>query len=368
MCSKDEWKERQTSREISVFEATAASTHLPQQRRRLDPCRAVAKYRRSAAGTTRSREPRSYQALETTVFYILEILATQRDSSNVQHTLLETVNFVEDRLRAVQVDLTITCIASKYLQSFMIRAHILILYLLVDLSQYQAKFGHQALQTAFSNYWLEIEQAETDEEIMCLETIYELSKSLQMQGDSSASIFYSLRKHVTISDLSLLQWTLKLCSAATLGHWHCLLRLLYDTAVPRRVTILARCLLAPCLPSIRWQALQAYNVSFTKQEAIPGVDMVRLLFFESDEKALDFIENVAGLPIEKPVVLFKATPIKPFTKCSLAIREDNFVFDEDSNDVSRIDENGTRIPSLSFISRLLNLPSHPTVQSTDSQH
>ena len=108
-CSSEEFAERQELLQISELEATVETCRLPQAERILDPSLAIAKYRRSAAGTDDHRTIRSAPTLLDTLQHLMEIGATFRASP--AHPRVETVdttivNFVVDRLRACQSDAT----------------------------------------------------------------------------------------------------------------------------------------------------------------------------------------------------------------------------------------------------------------------
>jgi SAC3/GANP family len=172
MCSKDECADRERFGEVSVFECRDDCRHMAPNQRRIDPCRAVSKYRRSAAGSSvEDRYPvRTVEQLATAVEYVLEVLAEQRAAAppptthddgggnllnGQRETMLATVSFVEDRLRAVQVDLVKLQhpASSRHLQVRMARAHVVILYLMADCESYEATFGGTMLQTALSSYF-----------------------------------------------------------------------------------------------------------------------------------------------------------------------------------------------------------------------
>lgn len=206
MCSKQECDERIRTNEVSIWETTipvetpeasggdggGANRPTTNSSRRttsatprcgihtfLDPRKAVAKYRRSAAGTTTDARapPRSLAALLGTTHYLVRTIlmamaspesqspptpthprngaAAVQDEprslelsvyiSNTKNadSFLSRVAFFEDRMRAVQVDLvrssnntTTASACQQELQRLAIRSHILILYLLADSSSF----------------------------------------------------------------------------------------------------------------------------------------------------------------------------------------------------------------------------------------
>jgi SAC3/GANP family len=178
MCSKQEFVERIQCHEISIFERNSNYDGSP------DPGKVIAKYRRSAAGS-RQRTPRSLRQLSLTVRYLVQAPTTT--------TFLAAVQFFEDRIRAVQVDLTRSSSRPATgrnnnhnnnnnhsnddseliapLQVMIGRAQILILFLMSSIREddvldeksknnrppknnhhYERKFGVTALQTALTSY------------------------------------------------------------------------------------------------------------------------------------------------------------------------------------------------------------------------
>ncbi len=218
MCSQEEAIDRQRFNELSLLESTnfSASVSKAHPKERIPhPKRCVKKYRRSAAGggvtgigdrdgmdsrdgrdgmgeaaTGTIRRRRNIHDLEVTVNYLLGIIfCTQssapstksKDKDAFRVSLLQSVLFVDDRIRAVQVDLTTllgetttttdnshnhdyTSIRSvRQIQARILRYHLLSQYLLSNLSskKYEWKFGHKALTTAISSYlatWNSTEQ------------------------------------------------------------------------------------------------------------------------------------------------------------------------------------------------------------------
>lgn len=328
MCSPQECDERVRTGEVSVLELTSSSAERYQPR--LDPCKAVSKYRRSAAGSftdTPRPPPRSLTALRITVHYLIRNILMDRSQqlqSKGSFSFLQRVNFVEDRVRAVQVDLVRTEATSKELQCFLARSQILILYLLADCPTYERKFGATALQSALASYWHgtaasdDVELLETDGEILSLTVLvqlnYQLRSDFESGGTTSATssndsvplLWFALtelyRKFVRVAEpqhlnCPLFQWTLHFVSECCLGHWQTALSMILkqnstnDTTKNdnspekpdnkfQRFLTLARCCLAPSVHYIRWKVLQAFNVSLLKNEAVSGSEMARILCFQ----------------------------------------------------------------------------------------
>ena len=160
----------------------------------MDPRRAVQKYRRAAAAGGSSlkndtgRPYRSPNDLMVTVDYLLFLLTHNNNKNGIGknnnknnnynnvkniYSLRSLVEFVEDRIRAVQTDCvkwqgieSSTVIVGStssdpppvlllflQLQAKLVRAHILILYLMRYCKEYVVTFGKRALTTALAQYW-----------------------------------------------------------------------------------------------------------------------------------------------------------------------------------------------------------------------
>jgi SAC3/GANP family len=344
MCSKDECADRERFGEVSVFECRDECRHMAPNQRRIDPCRAVSKYRRSAAGSSvEDRYPvRTVEQLATAVEYVLGILAEQRAAPTTTHddgggnllsgrreTMLATVSFVEDRLRAVQVDLVKLQhpASSRHLQVRMARAHVVILYLMSDCESYEATFGGTMLQTALASFFASPAPTsdcdpDTDDEVLsCLllsALRHDLLDAARASGSggrgggplddpliSTSTCLATHRRHFQVrlrprhghpsrsESSTTLQWTMLLMSRVVSGLWHMALRQLgsrqaasskgpYELNRQKgqlhdEFVTLACCLLAPCLQHMRLQALKCYNASFSKGEAVPAADVARLV-------------------------------------------------------------------------------------------
>ena len=112
-CSREECEERQELGQVSIFEATVDTASSSQRQRRLDPALAVAKYRRSAAGTDFQDTIPSHETLELLVQeQLLYIAATRKSTPNHHHHHASPhghyawqgpwCEFLVDRLRACQ--------------------------------------------------------------------------------------------------------------------------------------------------------------------------------------------------------------------------------------------------------------------------
>ncbi|CAB9522315.1 DNA polymerase [Seminavis robusta] len=372
MCSREECQERQRSGEISIFESkwqpsnnntsnnnkpkSSLSRALaggppqkqkPSSRRVVDPHFAMTKYRRSAAGMdSRVENARSLEALECCLSQLEYILCFQQqpptDSSETpslllfpKQTLTGTVSFVEDRIRAIQVDMIVSQRADARLQYRIVKCHILILYLLGNAKKkYEPKFGRQALSAALTNYWDDKEQQhETalDDNILCLMTLQQLCQYILQQhsydtaaasennhSDALPSILDYYRRNTQqrkLADFPHFQWALHLVELAVMGRPQSLLRQLVECDVKLgrpSFAILCRSCLAPVVNTLRWQALEQYNISYMKGEKVHYQELARLLYFGDPEEAGQFAHVVAGLKRhdDGDKIVFKVGPMK----------------------------------------------------------
>eukprot|EP00977_Amphora_coffeiformis_P011883 scaffold2914_cov178-Amphora_coffeaeformis.AAC.2 len=371
MCSRKEVNFRQKSAEISVFEATLETADRPPSDRQLDPTKAVKKYRRSAAGGISKDQqypPRSLEALHRTIHYLTDLLIHWQTTLQPTPTssFLDLVHFVEDRLRAVQVDLVVSQYASKEMQYNMVKFHILTVYVLSDTSKYERRHGRQALHTALSSYWNQSthEVPKMDDEVLALSAMMQLDDDLSRLDahpeDSSSHIYGAgilavYRKHMTPKDtpqiqhLPRFQWALRVISCCNTGEWTNALRLLHQECCQEGTMFGVRvaCLLTPSLVRIRAKALQAYNVSFMKNERLATIEVARLLSI-SDPVAAAKLCTQFHLPVgDDDIVSFKSAPIHMEWKKQTK-RDDAFVFGGQEINTAT-DSHGTRIPDEAFL-------------------
>ena len=372
MCSRKELNFRQRSSEISVFEATSETVDRPPSDRQLDPTKAVKKYRRSAAGGVSKEQqypPRSLDALYRTVEYLTDLLIHWQRTTTLPpaSSFLDLVHFVEDRLRAVQVDLVISQYASKEIQYKIVQIHILTMYVLTDTSKYERRHGKKALHTALSSYWNQSTRVETDDEILALTAMMQLDEDLSRldahpedysDHTHGAGILALYRKHVDPKDTQLpqklprFQWVLRVISCCNTGEWSNALRLLHQECRQQENSMFGvrvACLLAPSLVRIRAKALQAYNVSLMKNEQLADAEVARLLSISHPAVAVQLCSQL-HLPVgdNNEMVSFKSAPIHmEWTKRTK--RDDAFVFGGQEVKAAT-DLNGTRIPDDTFLS------------------
>lgn len=381
MCSAEEAYDRQRFHEISHFECSDSSLNVHPKERVPDPCRCVKKYRRSAAGGGVDgyennydghniiSKGRSVECLEITVNYLLGIIfSTQRSSSvssshdettNSRQSLLQSVLFVDDRIRAVQVDLTTlmghadtdvdTCVGKiQSMQMKIIRYHILSQHLLSNLSskQYEWKFASKALTTAISAYFatwdLQNQSLESQkdytilDEVMCYVTLLHVAyivnsrepsigsynSTISMQkwcgltcedGHGMSAVLGLYRRYCLLkstADDSMISlfpkymWALKITSDVENGNYISVFRLLTTTNTSKksglddnkRWQILSRCCMAQLMPVLRIGLLRMYNKSFMKEEKVQDANLAALLHVPNPESAVRFCRNV-GIPI-----------------------------------------------------------------------
>ena len=228
MCSADEADDRQRYNEISIFECSNPNdtTLVNPKLRKSDPYKCIKKYRRSAAGggvegynSDNSSYRRSFEDLDQTVNYLLGIIfstQTTDEKSGFRASLLQTVLFIDDRIRAVQVDLT--TLMGKGMDNFrsnislirkiqlkILRYHLLSQHLLSNLStnKYEWKFGQKALTTAITSYFAtwdvqnENNSAQDDmdlDEVMCYSSLLHVASIINSRETSIQSYNCSVSK------------------------------------------------------------------------------------------------------------------------------------------------------------------------------
>lgn len=354
MCRREECDARQSSGEVSIFEraphvssfvgplhskpsssslqaalqkSAPGESHkrITKSQYEIDPSLAVSKYRRSAAGVTDRYPPRAMDQLIATVQYLQDLLIQapplSPDGVTVIETYLSVVEFVQDRFRAVQVDLTRSQQASKQIQLSIIRTQILILYLMADVPEYSTKLGKDALKAALSNYWMDTNNTtemhqDWDDEVLSYTLI------LQVCCEEHVSFLEHCRKYPPKQG-KLLNWSLRIAGEWAQGNWYIVLRTLQQGSCNVEFSILARCCLAAHLNYVRRKALEMYNVTWGKAEAVAVDDLKRLLFTEN---VTSFCQ-ACGLPLNdrRDSVVFKFSQLEQQQKLS-SLREDTFVF------------------------------------------
>lgn len=343
-CSKKEYEERQELGQVSILEATAETCMLPQHQRKLDPSLAIAKYRRSAAGTVHQAQSR--ETLESLLKHLSVIAATRRP---VPHHPGITITddwvgpwseFLVDRLRACQADATRlfgqkqhnSSLLQRILPSTwhvqMARIVIWVRYWMPPSWRQPDKFMIQTLNTmlstAMDHYWstIAVERSSSsfssettkvdtklDDEMLCYAALSRLSQSMESSSGATSSsdststlgtILLDYTKHVPPlssstsrrEDYPLYQEALQLTASTLREEYFAVLRRSKQQALP----ILARCCLAPGLALWRYRQCQQYNVSFGKGEAVEDLDS--LLEIGRDEWSPKYVQDLLGLPCQ----------------------------------------------------------------------
>jgi hypothetical protein len=369
MCSTEECKERQAQKQVSEWEATEETFDKLPTQRIMDRHLAVAKYRRSAAGDTRRRPPRTLLQLEKTWQHLLTIFVRQSIHSNMSpRSLRNTVSFVDDRVRAVQTDFVVLQEASSSLQAQLVRYQLICCHLLSEVPRqhYEPKFARRALWTALTAYWNDDSQHRIhDDEILCYTALCQVATCLIQQDnmhgiiggwdDDSPQVGFGtilLLAHRCLPTKSYpkFEYALGIVTQAILGFHRNILSLL--SKGNDAFSILCRCCMAPALNVIRIGAIRHYNKAFGKRETISGLEMARLLFLPSAKSALEFGAAV-GLPIEDDTIVMKAAPVSMSSPLYWSRQEDAFVFGKSLEDCGRVDEEGVLIPPESLLQSLI---------------
>jgi hypothetical protein len=155
--------------------------------------------------------------------------------------------------------------------------------------------------------------------------------------------------------------------------------------IPEHFRILARCCFAKAMTYIRWKALQTYNSSFRKEEAVMCQEVARLLHL-TDRRRIDDPETLvpastvalelgqaSGLPVENESLVFKSAAslkdlpdtmtkrddeftLAPFTtqwKFRSATSWDSDNLDLDASQVARQDTDGVLIPPATWMREII---------------
>jgi hypothetical protein len=336
MCSEEEYHERQNAKDVSEWEATIETWNLHAKYRILDPCLAVTKYRRSAAGTL-PRQPRSLDNIWKTWEHLKAILIHQRSHQNQSpKTFLSAVCFINNRLRALQVDLVVSHGVSGLFQLEVTRYHILTLYILSNVSSqlFEPKFSRIGLQTALTSFWDDPISADwSKDEILCYSTLCHVAASLNtescLHGNHGAAITLEVtsmyRNHVAKDQIyHRFSQALAIAVAVQMQNFYIALNKIHT------LPIVGRLCLAPCLHRLRWLCLHQFNKAFPRGHLLPPAEVARLLHLPSEDAATNFA-TLSGIPMDKNGNLqFKVAPMTE-CKCSPSLLrhwDDWFCFGE----------------------------------------
>ncbi|KAL3943882.1 MAG: hypothetical protein SGBAC_002040 [Bacillariaceae sp.] len=201
-CTRKECEERQELKQIHEMEATLETCSLPQAQRKLDPCLAVSKFKRSAAGATHTIKPA--EVLNRTLSHLQVICATRQ--ATPEHPPVDNLQnwseFLVDRLRAIQADatrLSSTDVGvSRNWHVQLVRILIWVrywTYSLDDMAWLQRTINTM-IGTAMESYWGEGERLEglsdaeekqherMDDEMLCWSALLQVSKQQEHQAGS----------------------------------------------------------------------------------------------------------------------------------------------------------------------------------------
>lgn len=350
MCSEEECQDRQACMEISEWEATPETFHKSPKYRTMDPCLAVSKYRRSAAGT-KQRTPRRLNQLQETWKHLRHIILHQTlHAKQSPRPLASTVSFLDDRIRAIQVDLVVSQQVSGDLQIQLVRYQLVALYLLAGVSRqiFEPKFAKQAFMTALVAYWNDDSGEQNDDEILCYTTLCHVAASISTEswaegGTALATYRQYASKNKEYPKFAL---ALKIAAAVHLEHYYIALKLLADNA-----SSLCRLCMAPCLNRLRWLCLERYNKAFMKREKLSPDEVARLIYLPNGQAAIDFC-TTAGLLVEEERIVFKAAPIQELKSYAINRTVDDWFCLGATVDY-RVDSDNVKIPSHDFLQKLI---------------
>ena len=350
MCSEEECRDRQLAMEVSEWEATSDTFFKPPKARIMDPCLAVSKYRRSAAGT-KQRKPRKLTQLLQTWKHLQQIMLHQKiHTDQTPRAWAVVASFLDDRIRAIQVDLVVSQQVSGALQVQFVRYQLISLYLLAGVSRtiFEPKFAKLALMTALVAYWNDADSdRHDDDEILCYTTLCHvaatLSDSSWVEGETTLAPY---RQHAS-KDRSYPKFTLalKIAAAVHAQQYYVALKVLSETSS------LYRLCMAPCLNRIRWLCLRHYNTAFMKREKLLPDDVARLLYLSNGQAAMEFCTN-AGFPEEGGFIVFKAAPIQELQSYHINRTMDDWFCLGPSVDY-RLDSDKVKIPSQEVLQQLI---------------
>jgi hypothetical protein len=349
MCSEEECRDRQFAMEVSEWEATSDTFLKPPKARIIDPCLAVSKYRRSAAGT-KQRQPRSLNQLIETWKHLRHIMLHQKIHTNQPtRAWAVVVSFLDDRIRAIQVDLVVSQQVSGALQAQLVRYQLVALYLLAGVSRtiFEPKFAKLALMTALVAYWNDADSERHDDEILCCTTLCHvaatLSDSSWVEGETTLATYRQYAcKNRTYTNFRV---ALKIAAAVHTQQYYIALKLLSETSSLNRLCM------APCLNRLRWLCLGHYNKAFMKRERLSPDEVARLLYLPNGQAAIEFCTN-AGFPVEEGLLVFKAAPMRELQSYDINRSIDDWFCLGPTVDY-RVDSDNVKIPSQELLQQLV---------------
>ena len=287
----------------------------------LDPSLAVAKYRRSAAGSSSHTKTRNRQPLQATLDHLLRIAATRQASPHHPPTsMIPWAEFCVDRLRACQADATRLendphPVPPSW-HAKLARILIWIRYWTLELrggDAWMPQTIQKLLSTALEKYWIAKENERTTEtttttvveeedEILSFSALLRMSQQ-PLPNRFYQSILLDYSKHVVVdkekplssNNYPLFHLALQLASHLVREEYYVVWKQPPHTKC--HFSILQKCCLAPSLPLWRYRTVQHFNSSFAKHEAV--ADMPRLLKQSPplDHHQLNNFDSF-GLPVE----------------------------------------------------------------------
>ncbi|CAM9458729.1 unnamed protein product [Chrysoparadoxa australica] len=314
MCSEEEATRREEEMDVSMYEATDATLSLPVNKRRIDRRRAVAKYRRSAAGRDIQAEAfqRPLPALLDTTRYLLTLFMRETGlgckQPRVGGSTHDAYTFVEDRLRAVRQSLVVQHMSHKEDAILILEAtarfYILSGHLLQNASvlEQPQPFDSHLLQSQLNGVMASLtEQHQAGkgsiDEFSCYRMLLSLGQAVRgdhHSGSAAATLglccsqsaagvgsLSQLLRSIVVSyeggalDSPRMTFALRCVTSCLQGNYRQFLQGL------KEATPLENCLLTTIAESTRVHCLLCVNKGFGKGEKVPivGATFTRVLFF-----------------------------------------------------------------------------------------
>lgn len=362
-CSREECEERQELKQVHELEATLETCSLPQAKRILDPCLAVSKFKRSAAGTSHTIKPA--EVLKRTLLHLQAVCATRQ--ATPKHPFVENLQswaeFLVDRLRAIQSDATrlssTNAGVSREWHIQLVRVLIWVRYWTYSLDDpsWLQRTINTMFGTAMESYWGQTleglsdaderqKHERMDDEMLCWSALLQASQQQEHQTinqTDNASCNSMLLDFVKLSTTRKISHHPMWCQVLTLlAH---LIRHEYYAAwkkidnitagaASEPMSILFKCCIEPNLPLWRYRTIQQYNKSFAKEEHVTSVP--RLLSIHPDEwnidRAGDFELPVQPREDGEIALVFKKVPLEDDAprshKARSKMRDHRFAFGE----------------------------------------
>ncbi|GMI37151.1 hypothetical protein TrCOL_g1789 [Triparma columacea] len=336
MCSEPESDDRLYCMEISAFESTSSTFHLPPKSRVPDPARCVKKYRRSAAGggvkSYRNEKPRGIAQLHDTVTFLFGQVYNERERFN-NTNLSSAVSFISDRLRAIQVDIVTNRLLENKDERLpamlgrMCSFYILNIHLLSQLKppHFEHRFNMQALQSSLQmlKAYYELNPPPSDapyslnDEHLAYSALLHISSHINGGQGGGVDFGQGLNPMCTIcpKDYSparypKLSFVLKMASSLSTCDFTSILKMISPKVQDTRFHYLVRCCLAPSIPTVRLELLKRMNKAWGKGEKVKVEEVARLLRMTPRfQDCSDFCAS-HGLPCGDGSVAFKVNPVE----------------------------------------------------------